>query len=66
MRQPAEQGFSQRVADLKSRGLKDIKFYPGIISETVPEQFCAEANRLIDVVEQGRGRKLVFGDSKKK
>lgn len=55
--------FSDRVDEMKKQnGLKDIKFFPGIISETIPEQFGAEANRLLDAAVNGEGTKLVFND----
>ncbi len=59
----ARQEFKERVIALKSQGLKDIKFYPGEVSNALPESFCVEAINLLDVVANDAGDKLVFGDS---
>lgn len=66
MAQSSVELFGEKVAELKRQGLKDIKFYPGMISETLPEQFCVEANRLIDAMLSGEGKKLSFNDSRRK
>ena len=67
MEMSSVQEFANRVRELKqNENLKDIKFYPGMISETVPEEFCLEANKLIEAIQSGKGRELKFNDSKRK
>lgn len=57
------EGLEKRVDELKADGLIDLNFYAGVISETTVEQFCEEANRLLDSISQGNGRPLNFNDS---
>lgn len=62
----AREQFKERIDVLKAEGLKDIKFYPGEVANALPEDFCAEANRLLDAVKRSEGEPLIFGDSQKK
>lgn len=62
----ASQEFKGRIDVLKANGLKDIKFYPGEVGNALPEDFCAEANRMLEAVERDEGNSFSFGDSRKK
>lgn len=37
----------------KARGLKDLKFFLGNVSETTVEEVCAEVNKIYAQVEKG-------------
>lgn len=62
----ALQEFEERVAKLRTeKGLVDLKFYAGEVSESSTETFCREANDLLRAVENARTESLEFGDSKR-
>ena len=55
--------FKERLESLKEKGLVGLGFAYGEPAED-PEDFYAEANRLLDAVEDDSGEPLVFNDSK--
>lgn len=62
--------MSNACAELKERidkleGLKSFGFYLGEVSRAMPEDFCAEANRLLVAIEKDEGEILKFNDSQK-
>ena len=54
--------FKEKVADLRDNGMIDIKFYRGLTNQTTPDDFCLEANRLLDMLRNDEGTELVFDD----
>ena len=61
-----QEEFKHRIDVLKARGLENIHFYPGEVYNALPNDFCLEANRLLEAVEQDEGEPLKFNDSQRK
>lgn len=55
--------LEQRFNEKQQQGLVDMKFCTGEVSEATPEDFCKVINQGLDLHEQGKTRKLIFGDS---
>ncbi len=45
-RQPQVASFGEKMEQLASQGLVDLKFFVGNISESTMESFCREANSI--------------------
>jgi hypothetical protein len=57
--QTERQRLSSRFDDMKNtKGLLDMKFQLGKVSETTTEAVCAEVNRMLDSYEKGMGFQL--------
>ncbi len=45
--------LNRRYNQLRTSGLRDVKFYLGEVAGITIEQVCAEVNRVFDIVDRG-------------
>lgn len=53
MTSTARQALTADFQAKKAKGLKDLKFFFGNVSETTVEEVCAEVNKIYAEVEKG-------------
>jgi len=62
----AVQKFEQRFEELKTKGLVDMKFFVGEVSDATAEDFCAEFLRMDQLIQKGEVIELELGKSAQK
>lgn len=59
--------LESRFQSMKAQdGLVDMKFHLGLVAEATTESVCAEVNRLLDNIQDGRVHEMEpWGDSRR-